>query len=440
MSAKELYMRKFVILNERSSDYIRTNNLKPKGHAKIEVRDGKGKLSLNVEGLSSNIATGKVYRGYLVSNDNINLVQVDIGSIMISSNGRGSVNWTFNPLSVGGTGVPINNFNVVLVKLCSKNRYDERVIVPLAGYINKVDGSISSIISKLGKNAEDKDKIETKDEYKSVEKGKLEVEKDVISNENNDTKELDELQEVKVEEKQEEEIKVEKIQENSKKQLEQQESEKTVEEQQTVELKDIEDNTQDINNSKANRSADPRYKYNYNYNLYNSNNYGNSINRSSVYLENAKNYSKQIVNYAINILRFFPEIEPFNEPLEGYKWWEIEYDSKNIYKGFLPFYNYLLNMYYPYPFMTKVTTCQSLIKKYNHYIFGVVEKENEVQYYVYGVPGEFARNEQPYRGATGFTTWRRSKESAKGLGYWLLYIDALSGKIVSPLNPTIPSR
>ena len=154
-------------------------------------------------------------------------------------------------------------------------------------------------------------------------------------------------------------------------------------------------------------------------------------------MDRAKSYSHQIYSYASNILKFFEEVKPFNKEFENYTWWEIEYDKKNLYRGFLPFYNYIIGMYYPHPLMYKTTTCQSLIKKYRNYVFGIHKENGEVKHYVYGIPGEFTREEQPYRGSTGFTTWLSKKDDNK-LGYWIIHIDAVTGKIVNPIKPTRP--
>ena len=158
-------------------------------------------------------------------------------------------------------------------------------------------------------------------------------------------------------------------------------------------------------------------------------------------MDRIRNYNAQVANYTLNILKFFQTVKPFKREFDGYKWWEVEYDEKNLYKGFLPFYDYIINRNYPYPYITKATTCQSLIKKYDHYIFGIVEEGEDIKYYVYGIPGKFTMAEQPYRGTTGFSTWLESRRWQKrDIGYWLLHIDPLTGKIATPLSPTKPRR
>ena len=167
--------------------------------------------------------------------------------------------------------------------------------------------------------------------------------------------------------------------------------------------------------------------------------YGYSLNKDFNNENRSKIYNYQITNYTLNILKFFEKIEPFKNKLKGYKFWEIEYDENNFYKGFLPYYDYVVSMYYPYPSVQRTTTCQNLIKKYKHYIFGIVMENEQPKYYIYGIPGKFKSSEHPYRGSTGFTTWLQGKnyENDK-LGYWLLHIDTSAGRVTSPLTTTRP--
>ena len=50
---------------------------------------------------------------------------------------------------------------------------------------------------------------------------------------------------------------------------------------------------------------------------------------------------------------------------------------------------------------------------------------------------EFTIEEHPFRGITGFNTWY---DSMDGIGYWVLYIDPMTGNIIYPINPMVPSE
>ena len=102
----------------------------------------------------------------------------------------------------------------------------------------------------------------------------------------------------------------------------------------------------------------------------------------------------------------------------------------------LPYFNYLMSADYKYPFLNNSTTCFNQIKKYGHYLFGLYEEDGDTKYYIYGVPGKFTKEEHPFKGITGFNIWF---ESMDNMGYWLLYINPMTGEIIYPLNPMVPA-
>ena len=143
----------------------------------------------------------------------------------------------------------------------------------------------------------------------------------------------------------------------------------------------------------------------------------------------------QTTDYILNILKYFPEEDPIRQHLKGYKWWRIDYQDEA--KGFLPYFNYVTGG----KAKTKTTSNsdytspKELMAVYNHYLFGMYYKNEEVQYYVYAIPGGFYKDEHPNGGSSGFNTWFEGNEI---MGYWLLYIDTLTGEVIYPLNPMIP--
>ncbi len=107
--------------------------------------------------------------------------------------------------------------------------------------------------------------------------------------------------------------------------------------------------------------------------------------------------------------------------------------------GFLPYFDYILSRDSNNLMIENSVTSSQLIKKYGHYIFGLFENKGEVRLYVYGIPGDFKLDEYPQAGTTGFNNWFEAKFKEKEApGYWLLYLDARSGRILYPINPMIP--
>jgi len=132
-------------------------------------------------------------------------------------------------------------------------------------------------------------------------------------------------------------------------------------------------------------------------------------------------------------LREFKEIEPLSVKLKNFNWWYIPYDEMGIKTGVLPYYNQIISAYYPYPMSNRVTTCTSLMKKYGHYIFGIYKENDEIARFIYGVPGEFTKEEQPYKGVTGFKNWSYANKDNKGeSGYWLAFVNPKTGEITDP--------
>ncbi|MGB9779632.1 hypothetical protein [Caldanaerobacter sp.] len=121
-------------------------------------------------------------------------------------------------------------------------------------------------------------------------------------------------------------------------------------------------------------------------------------------------YIKYLKEYVNNIVNFLEEIQPFERNLEGYRWWKV----KTGYKE----------------------------GSFDHYLVGFVKDEKgDLKYIVYGMPGFFTLSDQPFAGMTGFVVWKPVKEGFRGPkdeGYWLMHIDAKTGQIAVPIEPTPP--
>ena len=131
-----------------------------------------------------------------------------------------------------------------------------------------------------------------------------------------------------------------------------------------------------------------------------------------------------------SLLKEFESIKPLAHDINSIKWWKVTYDENSIYKGFLQYFNQIITTYYPYPMSNHITTCQTLLKRYGYYLFGIYEENGKMAKYVYGVPGKFTREQQPYRGVTGFKNWSYKNNNISGdYGFWLAFIDAETGAV-----------
>lgn len=144
-------------------------------------------------------------------------------------------------------------------------------------------------------------------------------------------------------------------------------------------------------------------------------------------------YKNNLHENLYDTLKDYSSIEPLSVKIKNFQWWYIPYDELGMKKGFLPYYNQIVSSYYPYPMSNRVTTCNSLMKKYGHYIFGIYKENDDIVKFIYGVPGEFTKEEQPYKGITGFKNWSYgNKENKKESGYWLAFVNPKTGEITEP--------
>lgn len=146
-----------------------------------------------------------------------------------------------------------------------------------------------------------------------------------------------------------------------------------------------------------------------------------------------RKYRNKFDESLYNVLKEYEQVEPLSVKIKNLYWWYIPYDETGIRNGFLPYYNQIISSYYPYPMSNRVTTCNNLMRKYSHYIFGVYKEKGDIVKFVYGVPGEFTREEQPYKGITGFKNWSYSnKDNYDKHGYWLAFVNPKTGETTEP--------
>lgn len=129
--------------------------------------------------------------------------------------------------------------------------------------------------------------------------------------------------------------------------------------------------------------------------------------------------------------QYFEKIAEGFAPYLGYltdinhcKWYKINVNSvedlsdESNYNQYTLAYYPMLN-YYPY------------ISKTGHFLLGYkCNRNGEMQYIIYAIPGSKEKNDQPYGGRTGFVTWTSDDKS--GRGYWLMFYDFKKSSIVIP--------
>ena len=344
------------------------------GNMRATGLKGHGKLEIKgIKGMISiNIENAKVNDVYgveFISNNKSNPIQ-QLGRIYTDEVGRGRGNYVFTQKDV--------KMEEVIGVLISK---DENIY--LGGYINEEDGRIQNYLKSI--ETMEIEKVEKIEEMEDTEETFTpQIEEYYVEDE--ETYEEEGIEELSIEEV-EEFIHEEELYEDG--QYEGEEYEELFEEEIT------EGEYNEIDNG---------YKL---------------------------DQKEQTINYVLNILRYFPYLDPFKNNLTGYNWWVVDLDRENEYRSFLPYFNYLTGENHN----ESTISCTELMDKYQHYIFGLYNVNEEVKYFVYGVPGSFTKDEHPNGGEGGFNTWYEGRNEE---GYWIIYIDPITGEPVYPFNPMIP--
>ncbi len=451
MSKNLGYARKFIILRQ---DYSTMAELNPKGHGKLELKGLRAFISLNLENAQAN----NYYDVLLVTSRN----NYNLGKIYVEENQKGSQEFYFGVKDLEEMGFSLEMINGILI-------VDEDEVL-LGGYFNKSDNSIENYLEILQGKRELKaielvhEEIQTEIEEDFNEQDQLEEFDEVFDQVVEELEELEEIIELEEVEEIEEVEEVEEVDyiETIEDIIEDYTEVEAIELEQLIE-EEIEEATEDqpliwkelfqpLDEESEELVAEPSIEEIFISaleDLFQDKQSGTMDTEQEEYIEaiveevdydQFQNKNKiiqknQTTEYIMKILRYFPYIEPFKTNLKGYNWWKINTDDPNEENGFLPYFSYVTGGNHKYPIIENSITANELMRKHKHYIFGLYNFKDEVKFYVYGIPGKFISENHPQKGLTGFNTWYEDKDNG---GYWLLYIDPLTGRVIYPINPMIP--
>ncbi|MDU5081352.1 hypothetical protein [uncultured Tissierella sp.] len=489
MPSSLAYTRKFIILKKELSTMAGRN---PKGHCKLEIKGPRGIVTVNIE----NAEVDNFYNVVFISKDKSHSVW-ELGKIFTDDIGRGKGEYTFIQRELESKNFQTDKISGILVMregevllggyLDKEDGTIERYIesVPFKSHIQSISEPATEIeqhikglaIEELAKEViepeevqeisiqeevqerikeEETKEVESPEEIQDVKIQEVEKPEELQEAEIQEVEKLEEVQEIEMQEIKpvEEPIKIgsthesiynvpayeqayevpvynpaydipatEPIIEKQDVEVVQHELSEDIPLEENIEVKN-EDYIQENSDVKFDledldeESMEPDYK-------------------TLDYIRKL-NQKNQTTNYVLSILRFFPYIDPFKYNLKGYNWWIVELDKENEYRAFLPYFSYIIggNNKEPYNNNNTTTTCNQLMSKYGHYLFGLYNEGETVKYFVYGIPGEFTTDEHPYRGANGFNTWYQGLHVE---GYWIIYIDPMTGRPVHPVTPMMPT-
>jgi hypothetical protein len=142
-------------------------------------------------------------------------------------------------------------------------------------------------------------------------------------------------------------------------------------------------------------------------------------------------FSGKMGSFFKNLVSDFEELEGYFHEIKRCKWYKVPVNRPedmhrcSDYNKYTIVYNPMMN-YYPY------------IGKHKHYLMGYkFDKDNNMKYFVYGIPGTKAKMDQPFGGKSGFVTWVPLvpyEENENSMGYWLMFYDFNNSTIVIPVR------
>jgi len=471
MNNKFKYQRSFLIFNEEDNGY--GADQKPSGHLKIEIRDGKGKLSCNVSNLSDD--NGKIeYRLYLIKTDGYQCVPVLLGNIELKRN-RGDFNWSFNPRDIKKTGIEVDRFNVFVVVGNYLDRKSNYIICPLAAYkgdkvewrqgLNKIlqqEKKDEKMLNQKKKdddinNKLDDDKFENDNKNNKPTIDNKHFEKEQIKNADgeplNGGKHLTDNQKIEIEKQNQGQVEKQFDQDSEKyfetiekkdmsvefdstnKEIEEENDKKEVEEQaklpktkanQTKTVKGKMDDQQIKGKSYSSYDGSKLFDLQTDDDIDNKNFNAGTIN--NIFFNNKNSDKSEIKEFEVQELSkqfdlIFERCVPFSVERTDYNWWKVASPV------------HLNNILYTFGIKIPVLFNPLVLMahyKYNHLIVGIYKDDiRQKDYIVCGIPGIYWVDEKPFGNACRWAQVEGNTPAYGAFGYWVVYINPKTGRILS---------
>ncbi|OSB13011.1 hypothetical protein [Clostridium botulinum] len=397
MAQKKNYSRYFIILEEDEKGYSLGVDKSASGYVKLENKNGKCKISYYVQNIKKQSSP---YHMVLICNKKGTKDIIKIGEMNIDEYGRADICYEYPVDNIGNSEINADKISgAAIVKFIDSN-----IISVMSGF-STTDiptwKSFSIIESKEIKKEEIKEEKVNKTIFDKYEETIEEIKTKDSNNANKDNK-------------------VKSVQENK----EQEHKEKNLDNKNKEKGENIEkpnEKASEKPNEKPNEEANEKP---------NEKNLGKT--KKLIEENEDKKRNKQNIpiglegKYFRSLVEDLDSIDNITDEIKNCIWYKIdakdEDDMRNTcnYDKFMVLYNPMLG-YYPY------------IKKYGHYILGYkCDISGNMKYLVYGIPGNKIREEQPFKGKSGFVTWIENKEN--NLGYWLMFYDYKTNNILIPVK------
>lgn len=484
MNDRLKFFRTFLIFKQEDKGY--GSGKEPSGYIKIEVRGGKGKLIAAVQNLKEDKSRFS-YKLYILKHTEEKVIPVKVGTIPLK-NGKGEIKWEFDPTDVDRTGSSIDEFTAAAVLVEFSDRKNTVVICPLVAYKDKKVNWRRKLKAALfdekekepekreleKKVPEEKESIKTQDAISKYTGGlESKYEPSEKKSEEDKTKEnLEEARESFLEEgfkveKQEYTQKDEKEDQDKKSKKEQEKQEESIETSEKSER--LMEKTESVDedklhkldeerDSEANRNsvaekaeagdekkaeekeettqkeAEPEKdgKCMFKNNQYcgiDTSKAGFNPCENCYMINKSKEMPKtervegDIEKLKISLDKNFERYDPFRTRRRDYSWWKL--NSPVQLNNVL----YQCNIKTPLLFNPSVMMAHF---KYRHLIVGIyTDRMRRREYIVCGIPGVYRVDERPFGDMCRWVQLEGSRPRYGAFGYWLVYIDPKSGKILA---------
>jgi hypothetical protein len=432
---KSRYHRNFLIFNQEDSGY--GSGHEPTGYAKIEVKDGRGKITVSVQNLKEEqgggFGTGRLgYNVYILRCDDEQVCPIFIGPIPLNRN-KGELEWGFDPENVAKTGNSIEKFNVIAVIAKRKESISSSIKCPLAAYkekkINWKD-KVKVLLDETKPVREEIDKeIDEKlDIYSKFQGGLESKHKDYEGVKPADTLRMDDGKNLEYHKS----FNIDKksTYENLNQFDNDYSSANIYKESETPSKKSdsegIEfDEKNNIPGCTYNGEGCPQQAgtmgYNPCINCFANN--MNNIVQPDTDSEQSKSTEGSMERLKRNLDKYFEISDPFGSRRKDYKWWKV---GNPVYLN-----NILYQCNIKTPLLFNPLVMMSHFK-YRYLIIGIyTDKIRRREYIVCGVPGVYEMDEKPFGDMCRWVQLEGNRPKYGAFGYWLVYIDPKTGNFLS---------
>lgn len=455
MAQKKSYSRYFIILQEDEKGYSLASDKIASGYAKLETKSDKCKISYYVQNLKKDKTP---YYMILICNKKDVKKMINIGEMNIDDYGRADISYEYAVDNVCDSGIPMDRISgAAIVRILDNN-----IIAVMSGFASMEipDWKSFQIINHKTKKAEvpeprndEKIEVNKKHDKKSKKVEAKETAEPKVTNEKENKSIFDKYEQniemekkavqtskeqrtkdkVKADKQKNDILNIEHNVEDAVKNIKEDtiEKKKKVQEEQVKEEVSVKDKASslenqkdevEVNRIKSDSTMPEKDKL--------------EKDKEEIYIDNSstkldENYRIENENSKDNffesLVHEFNEIPNLNKELKRCRWYRVPVVPMDNMKSMSGSNKYEF-IYHP------MAPYYSYVEKYKHFLVGYKYDKNEnIKYLIYGIPGEKSKEAQPYGGRSGFVTWISGKDK-DDLGYWLMFYDFKTGIIQIPVK------